>query len=74
MGSGNEILDMYIYETGTLLEQLEDRRGDEIFLRKKGKSLAQHRKSGLRQRENCKKTVNWLTLVGQLAFFINFYY
>ena len=23
MGSGNEILDMYIYETGTLLEQLE---------------------------------------------------
>ena len=26
MGSGNEILDMYIYETGTLLEQLEDRK------------------------------------------------
>ena len=24
MGSGNEILDMYIYETNTLLEQLEN--------------------------------------------------
>ena len=24
MGSGNDILDMYIYETNTLLEQLEN--------------------------------------------------